>query len=71
MDGSAGRLDLLEGTDLAEKFDLYMNDPNIELSEEDEEKLFDAEDGICEVLHNPQYDKKRSFIYGGSFKGLQ
>lgn len=69
MDGSAGRLDLLEGTDLAKKFDLYMNDPNIELSEEDEEKLFDAEDGICEVLHNPQYVKNGALYMGAVLKG--
>ena len=32
MDGSAGRLDLLEGTDFAEKFDLLFNYPNINSS---------------------------------------
>lgn len=55
LDGTAGELDLLAGTGLTEKFDLYANDENIELSEEDEEKLFDFEDGILEVLHNPCY----------------
>lgn len=55
LDGTSGELDLLVGTGLTEKFDLYANNENIELSEEDNEKLFDAEDGILEVLHNPCY----------------
>ena len=55
LDGTSGRLDILKGTNLTEKFDLYFNDKNIDLDEDDEEKVFNAADEITAILHEPAY----------------
>ena len=55
LDGTSGRLDFLEGTGLTEKFDLYFNDENVELNEDDEEKIFNAADEIATIFHEPAY----------------
>ena len=55
LDGTGGRLDILEGTDLTEMFDFYFNDENAELDEKEEEMVFNAGDAITSILHEPAY----------------
>lgn len=55
IDGSCGRLKLLDGTDLTEKFDYYLNTANLEITEDEEEILYDAMDNIVAALHEPAY----------------
>lgn len=60
VDGTSGELDLLSKTGLIEKFDLFLNDESIELSEKDEAKLFNAIDSVVATLHEPAYVKQGS-----------
>ena len=58
IDGTKGELDLLSKTGLVEKFDLFLNDESIELSNKDKEKLFNAIDDVVAILHEPVYVKQ-------------
>ena len=55
IDGSSGRLDLLEGSGLVEKFAHFFNDEEVKLTDAQEEKLFVVIDNIIDVLHEPFY----------------
>lgn len=68
LDGSKGEFDILKGSGLTEKFDLYFNDPTIQLSEKDDEKLFNAVDEFVAVLHDPLYVKQRASLMDALLK---
>ena len=53
---------------MTEKFDLYFNDPTIQLSEKDDEKLFNAVDEFVAVLHDPLYVKQRASLMDALLK---
>lgn len=69
IDGTNGRLSLLDGTDLTEKFDYYLNDPNALVSEEDEELVFNAMDNVVATLHEPAYVRNGAIYLGALLKG--
>ncbi len=74
MDGSSGRLELLEGTGLIEQFDYYLNSEPLtedfaeELSQEDE-MINDAMDGVVAVLHEPAYVHNGAVIMESLLRG--
>lgn len=69
IDGTNGRLSLLDGTDLTEKFDYYLNNPNALVSEEDEELVFNAMDNVVATLHEPAYVRNGAVYLGALLKG--
>lgn len=69
IDGSEGRLSLLDGTDLTEKFDYYLNCENAEITENEEEIVFDAVDNIVATLHEPAYVHNGAQYLGALLKG--
>lgn len=69
IDGTNGRLSLLDGTDLTEKFDYYLNNPNALVSEEDEELVFNAMDNVVATLHEPAYVRNGAIYLGALLKG--
>ncbi len=71
MDGSSGTLDFLEGTDLPKKFDYYLNDRSANLSEDEEEKLFNAIDELTYVLHDPGYVHNGAIYMQALLKGYK
>lgn len=71
VDGSFGRLDLLEGTGLIEKFDYLLNDKDAKLTEAQEEKLYEAIDNIVGVLHEPIYVHNGAMYMQALLKGYK
>lgn len=69
IDGTNGRLSLFDGTNLTEKFDYYLNDPNALVSEEDEEIVFNAMDNVVATLHEPAYVRNGAIYLGALLKG--
>ena len=71
VDGSSGRLDLLEGSGLTEKFAHFFNDQEVKLTDAQEEKLFAAIDNIVDVLHEPAYVHNGAMYMSALFKGYK
>lgn len=73
IDGSSGRIGMLEGTGLTEKFDLFMNSAPDEMDEEElnlrDEKVSNAIANVVATLHEPAYVSNGAIFMNALMQG--